>query len=512
MSRWIKVNGAYKEILQRYIKVGGVWKPVDKRYTKVTGAWQETWPLQPGPVSGLTLTQLYQNDRQEARSDWTAPTTGAAVVDYRVIYTVSGIGTAEFIVAAGTLTHTYTNGTAGLQGWAGRTITVQVIPRSAGPREGFGTTTAAQTLNVLPPPPMPASISMAMSSYSATTSWGAVTGNRIDNYRLRINWGGADHDYVVSKTSTSFAGQPWDPNTVAGGNVYYYIRAEGQGGVSSWRGDSGALPQTPSLNVTRFYNSQLIQDVNCPGDGCNTYWQNVTTNGPWNFYARAGVGRVTLPGSESWARDDSTYYRFIYIPVTDAKGWSGRAVGSNWALKLPMPYYIAPTYSETWYSERGWFGLPIKQGQSSAGIRTGCFFYSGRILNAFTPNRTGYDFTVGTTNMMFGRTANGGFGAAVAIRLWLHGANDRPASVPGLAGGVDFASVARNNGGLYPLPYDWGNQLKAGWYAGTAIYFPPEGLNASIGNVSNHYIEAYGHNTTSGFGITYGTLVFYHDA
>jgi hypothetical protein len=30
--------------------------------------------------------------------------------------------------------------------------------------------------------------------------------------------------------------------------------------------------------------------------------------------------------------------------------------------------------------------------------------------------------------------------------------------------------------------------------------------------VSNHYIEAYGHNTTSGFGITYGTLVFYHDA
>src|SRR5215211_4304938 len=82
MSRHIKVGGAYREILQRYIKVAGTWRPVQQRYTKVAGVYQETWPLVPGPVTNANHTTPYQNDRIEYVVTWTAPTTGAAVVDY----------------------------------------------------------------------------------------------------------------------------------------------------------------------------------------------------------------------------------------------------------------------------------------------------------------------------------------------------------------------------------------------------------------------------------------------
>lgn len=521
MSRHIRVGGAYREILQRYNKVGSTWVPTQQRFKKVSGAYQETWPLVPGPVTAVSHSTPYQNDRIEYVINWTAPTTGAAVADYVLqirIFNPGGtvLNYAIDIVVGPSTSYTWVNNGSGIQHLAGYPIQTTIVPRSAGPRNGTTTGTGQRAIAQLPPPDVVPTLNIGVSSYNLSTTWTNMTGNRVTGYSIHVYISGSGpYVYNFSKGTAAWNGQPWDPATVNGGQLDVYIIANGPGGSSSsFTHQGGYMPAMPSFGGLRFYQSQLINDITqgAGAAGSNAWWENVSgAPGTWNFFGTAGSGRLVLPGSESFARDNATYYRFIYQPIGGpGNAWTGRVTATNYALKLPNPYWINPEYSETWYSERGWFGLPIKQGASSAGERTGYYFYGYQISNAFSPSRTGYDLTVGATGMIFGRTNQGGLGQAVPIRLWLHGAPAKPGSPPGLAGGVDFASVARNQSGAWDLPGDWGNQLAHAGYYGTAIYYPNTGIIGGLG-ASAQYIEAFGHDN-SVFGVAYGGLGFNHDA
>jgi hypothetical protein len=511
MARYVKAASQLIEPAQRYVKIGGVMRQVTNRYRRMSAAtMQEVWPLVPGPVTITSVTFPYQNDRIELAVTWTAPTSGAAVTGYAMkveFRTGSGalVRTDNHSFGSGTLSTTLNKGGAGYQSDAGLIATVTITPNGSG---GAGTSASSSQVTVpqLPAPPAP-TYNMSVTDAFANHTWSHVGGNRVTGVELEMSIGtSGTSTYNYDAGTTSVQVQPWDPNTVFGGVVTSKMRTVGPGGSSAWVTVSGSMPTPPTFNNFRFLSGWLRADIaNVDHQAQISYYRN-----GWFTSGTVGNGAYNVPESDGWPRDNVTYCHMGGKGYNQYNGWTGRWVQTGGALKIPLPYNVWPTDSDTW--RNGWMGDTnlVSQGNASGGQRTGYWFYGTQFSDWLGTSRLGYYLNVSSsTGISIYRKSTGGSGQAKSPRLWVHGWATKPGGRPDIAGGVDTTALARGAAAWCPIDAGWVRMLIDGTYRGVAMFHPDTWIDPSL-STSLDYLLTYGY-ATSWSGVPVGTISIWHD-
>jgi hypothetical protein len=500
------------EPAERWVKIGGVMRNVTNRYRRMsTSTMQETWPLVPGPPGITSVTFPYQNDRIELAISWTAPTSGAPVTSYAMkVEFRNGSGalvrTDNLSFGSGTLSTTLNKSGAGYQSDAGLLATVTITPSGVG---GAGTSASSSQVTVpqLPAPPAP-TYNMSVTDALANHTWSHVGGNRVTGVELQMSIGtSGTSTYNYGAGTTSVQVQPWDPNTVFGGWINSKMRTVGPGGASDWVTVTGSMPTPPTFNNFRFLNGWLRTDIANLDHQVRLYYYR---NGWVEIGLHSGNGAYNVPGSDGWPRDNSTYCHIGGKGYNQYNGWTGRWSQSGGALKIPNPYYIWPSDSDTW--RNGWMGDTnlVSQGNASGGQRTGSWFYGTQFTDWLHQNRIGYYITpVSGTAISIYRKSTGGSGQAKSPRLWVHGWATKPGGRPDLAGGVDTTALLRGQAAWCPIDTNWVRMLIDGTYRGVGMFHPDTWIDPSL-STSLDYLLTYGYATYWG-GHPVGTIGIWHD-
>lgn len=533
----VKVGGAWKTSTATWVKINGVWRKAAKVYVKAGGNWEEGWPLAPNPPQSPNITQAYSGDNIVITANWSAPAAGGAVVTkYQVRFVFTNIETGVQLIGGWTdrtpAQLSLTSDNAG-NGWQHRSATnrvvCQVIAYSATDNSATVTSPAVVVMQ-MPAPPAPTSFDVNIVACDLSETWAHVGGNRLDKFEIQT-WIGSDSPttYTLGPTVRSFSGQPWNPATVGRQYTYSRIRAVGQGGASAWVTVSGIMPGPVAFNDVRFEGGTMKANIYYGYEGFLLYTQkNPNTAVLQATYTDtvASPVAVSYSGSSAFARDNSSLYRFIVTPRNSANGWTGRAQGSTWCIKIPNPVYIQPGDCNTWWSQPipgKWRDNPqaddwFYQGKSISGNSCGTLFYQSQVVNYFSSSRLGYKPGVTSWDVYVKRTYTGGLVAAVNLGTWLHRTvDDSVNALPGMILGPQTGpALARSQQAWVDMPISWWDEMASGAARGVNFFVDPNAadnqLRSEIGNVSNRYMildkPHYGAHLD---GQPPGTLRIYHD-
>ncbi len=505
------------------------WIEADKVYRKESGVWVEWWPLRPLAPTGVTGAFIYRNDQIELDVDWVAPVGGPAVENYNVTIAISnGSSVAE--------TRTATDWTPAMawQGMAGLYATITVVAVSPTGMVGASASSVRIVIPQLPPPPAPTGVDVVIVNRAATLSWVHGGGNRLSSFETRTTYQGVTTPRTAGKDVRSQNVTAWSTEAVPGdpgGSVSVLVRAIGPGGTSAWASDTGTVPNVPNppppppvvvipgtvhMSQVRFYNGDLIADYSCPNAVTVRVWWARLGSGLVHAGDFGPSGRVTIPGSQAWARDEVSQYQ-VHMEGISSTGHSGVLSVSAWCRKLPNPYYVRPTDHLAWRGNAEYNDGQLRQGQSynewspfSPTIFWQSYaFYGDGMKQAFNPARIGYALTVTRGQVFMWRTPTGGSGGATAPHIGYHTATTKqPGPILGAALGVP---MARDELAWQDLQLGYARQLtQQGEPAvrGIGIYHPNQVLN--LGQVSAEYAKFYGPSATF-WTVPMWTCQFYHD-
>jgi hypothetical protein len=511
VARYVKAGSQAIEPAERWVKKGGVMRRITNRYIDRANVAQETWPLVPGAPTITGISFPYRNDRIEVDVAWTAPTSGATVTGYslklRFTYPDGSFASEQtHSISAGALTFTGTNGGPGYQTGAGQTMVATLTPLGSG---GSGAPHVCSGLSVpnLPAPPAP-TYTMSVDDAYANHTWSHVGGNRVSGVQVEMSVAGSGwYAYSYGAGSTGAQVQPWDPASINSASVSSRARTWGPGGTSAWVTVNGDIPSSPTYGNFRFLYGVLRTDLSGLSHQAHMYYYR--GGGPWTFTGTTTNGVYSVVGSDGWARDDSTYCWIGGKGINTSNGWTGRWMQVGPALKLPMPYNISPTNSDTW--RNGWMNDTnlVSQGTSSGGTRTGYWFYGTQFTDLMHQNRVGYYLNVTAAYVSIYRQSTGGRGQATSPHLYVHAWHVKPGGRPDLAGGIDTTALARGAAAWCPFNTGWARQLIDGTWRGLAMYDPNTWIDPTI-STSLGYILGFGY-ATFWDGYRVGTVSIHHD-
>jgi hypothetical protein len=520
MSIQTKVAGAWKTVTQPWVKLDTSYVKAKKVFVKINGAWIETWPMQPGPVRSLATTTTYRNDRIEIDVDWLAPLVdeNEPASKYIIDLDIGTSATGPFVwsntttVSAPTTAVTFTNaleGGIGFHKYAGKRAYVSIIAQSAAGRNGESTKAPAVVVAQLPPPPMPTSYTLTVDACQAHHDWNIDTGRRVTGVELLMQFNGRGDDikrYSDSVRSADY--ETWNPNTIGNGTVTSKLRTYGPGGESAWRIEEGEMPAPVRTSGYRFLNGKMRVDVSGISPSCVVWYTD--RNGPWHNDGErySAAEQIVVQDSADWPRGDGRDWQMKIRP-NNHQGWTGRDQDLGWIRKVPHPYYMHPTGSNTrragaWRNDNSEY-----QGATSGGLNTAYFFYSNDWFQFLSDNAIGYRLNVESAAVAIVRELTGGTGSAVRPRLMLH----RAGSINGdlsHAGAYDSTALSRGEAAWCGVPRDWVEDLmqKAHDYRGLGMHHP----NATLsGGISAEYmiVKAHGYGSIGGHPVF--TVRVYHD-
>ena len=204
-----------------WFKRAGAWVVPTKVFRKVSGAWQEVWPLVPTSPQGVTINQVFRNDRIEADIHWEAPAGGAAVDHYVINISITNpagtVMTSNDYTAASTardITSTGPTAGAGYQSWVNYTMNVTSTAYSADGRPSDVGHAPSEPVLGMPAPPAQTGFSTTVESGALRHVWSSVSGNRVNDFYLTVTYGGTAYNYVIAK-ATSVSVKPSSHATAA---------------------------------------------------------------------------------------------------------------------------------------------------------------------------------------------------------------------------------------------------------------------------------------------------------
>jgi hypothetical protein len=507
-------TGTWRTVTQPWVRPAGVYKAATKAWTKVDGVWMESWPLQPGTVSGLIVTTTYRNDCIEIDVDWNAPTSGEPTAKYNITTKIGTGYTLLSTVVAPTTAMTLTNGGNGYHAYAGQAVTVTIVAQSTAGRNSAAVTSSAVTVAQLPAPPTPTSYTVSVNACAMHHTWAHSGGRRIDGVELATavnGTAGPTQRYAANITSADY--QSWNTSTIGGASISAMLRTYGPGGTSNWVLVTGTMPAPVTTSAYRFGAGYLR--CNTSGISPAVQVHVIRNGGAWAYDVTfsAGATEVYSPSSINWARD-RTYYGMILRPINTANNWTGRDQWMGWALKIPNPHYISANDSATlrngtWRSEVD----KDFQGSGQAGTNTAYFFYGTAFYDYLSAANVGYDIGITSAQIAMQRQVSGAVGA-ISPQLIVH----RAVSAGGdLSTGGAYASsaLARNQTAWVTVPTDWAWYLKEntdGW-KGLGLYDANTQLLQGLGYVSANYsiFTAWNYSTIDGGAFYLDTVRIYHN-
>lgn len=454
--------------------------------------WQEIWPLVPTIPTSLNLVQAYNNDRIEWTFSWVAPSGGAAVTNYTFSLYIDDVFIQSNIITHPTVSVLLTNGGAGYQSQAGKTVHFTVVANSAG-GSGPTATSADFTAIQLPAPPAPTSFVNTISGGDLSESWSHVSGNRLTDFELQVNRdGGAFTTYIHAKaTSVSTAQAPWVGASVNGGAWTAKVRARGPGGNSAWVQIDGTIPNDITFSGYKFLAGLLR----------GAFTRNANTTSIDFFYQQSGgaitfdtntgsaSGTYNVSVSSGWARDNTTQYRIISQPK-NAFG-SARAYGYGYCRKAPSPILVQANSNDTWRNSgfRTDDAGIVYQGYTTTGMNYGYAFYGNKFYDNYNPTRMGYDINATAIKVFLTRANDGGYSAPTAPRVWLHKSADAAGVNNGVwYNGTDGGGLGFGDYEFVDLPLGWAAELIKGTngYKGIGVYHP-----STVGSPSASYMKLF---------------------
>lgn len=547
MGLTIKKAGAHKAATQPYVKKGTSWKAATKAYIKKTGVWKEVWPIQPNQPASAAISTTFNGTDIVVNTSWTAPPAGGHPFDRYIsqivfIHPTSGAESPQGGIghSTGTLSYTHTNGTTGyqhlagwkvyVQVWAGRNATATLKEVWSVVRES-----AKVTVIQLPVPPAPTALDVNIASCALSMTWAHAGSPALTGFQVEI-WlsGYASTTYNLAASARSHAQYPWNAATVGRHTVNARVRARGTGGDSAWVTISGVMPGPVALSSAKFQDGVYYVLVDNNYDGLHI-WRDYYGATAWEFQQTQGATSgaaywVSNTESSTYARDNSRKHRMVFQPYNATMGWTGRAQGSAYCIKIPYPMYFEAADCNTWWSipiPGKWRTNPqaddwFYQGKSISGNSYGTLFYQTKLRDYFDDARLGYTPPVNSWYVYIQRTHTGGLVAAVALNMYLHNRQDDAlAAAPGLTNGPQAGpSLARSQQAWVQIPNSWWANMLSGAARGISFYVDPNAsdnqLRSEIGNVSNRYMilnkPHYGALIShGGLNRKVGTIVVYHN-
>lgn len=512
----------WRVVTQPWIKTDATtWRKATKVFVKVAGTWMETWPLQPGPVTSVTTSTTYRNDRMEIDVDWGAPVTGEVPAKYIVDVKIGNAPTGPFAYTTSVVVNdpatalTLTNGGNGFHTFANQKIYTTIYAQSAAGRNGDTVSGTPVTVSQLPPPPAPTVYSMTINACAAAHSWTIDTGRRVDGVNLITEFNGVQGAaQTYAKTAAGANYQHWAPNSIGGGLATGWLRTYGPGGVSGWVSVSGTMPSPVTTSGFRFLeNLMVLQSISGISPAVRVYL--AMEGQDWGYWSdiAAGATSISVAGSASWPRDGSAW-TMLLRPINLANGWTGRDQWMGWIRKIPKPYFVEPEYySQTW--RNGAWRTEVSteyQGASQSGLNTAYFFYGDRWRDQLSAGYLGYTLGIKSAGIGIQRSNTGGQGAAVSPRVIVHRAQHGYGDLS-FGGAYDTTALVRNQIAWCPVPTDWIYymcQRIDGW-KGLGLHHGNAVLLGYLGNVSAEY-SVY---TSTEYGSIEGhplhTVRVYHD-
>jgi hypothetical protein len=524
MSIQIKSAGAWKLVTQPWFRDGTTWTKAIKVWVNVNGIWKESYPLQPGPVTGVVSSTVYRNDRIEIDIDWVAPTSGETATKYLVTASIGAAAAGPFdytttvTVNAPTTAVTLTNTTKGFQTYAGKKLYVSIIAQSAAGRNSSPASAAATTVSQLPAPPVPTTYTMTITGCEASHLWTIVTDNRVTGVELATQFNDAPASPVIKRYADNVFGasyQSWNPDTIGAGKAEGMLRTYGPGGVSAWKTVSGTMPGPVAISNYRFSAGKMVVNTSGINLTCQVYTLDDAAGSDWtlSYTAAAGASSISPPASSGWARDNGRW-AMLLIPRNSANGWTGRSQNLGWIRKMANPYYVSPdpAFSGGSHTYRNGDLRPEEdqewQGATASGQNTCYAFYGTRFNAQLNAGYVGYAINCTAAQIALTRVNAGGLGAAVHPRLMLHRAEHGYDDLYH-TGAYDTTALARGGSSWCAVPPDWiENLMQSANYRGLGLFHPNTVLS---GGASAEYMilvaSAYG----SLDGRRLFTVRIYHD-